>query len=107
MQTKLIAVLLSLLLSPSLLHADRQAPVISPPPAAMAGKINLNTANISDLLHAVKGIGKKRAEAIIKYRTNNNGFKSLDELSNVPGIGKAFVKRNHVQLEKTFTVIVK
>lgn len=104
MKAKFIAVVLSLLLTPSLTFAENQPLKAPPPPITMPDKINLNTAKASELLHAVKGIGKKRAEAIVKYRGDNNGFKSIGELSNVPGLGKTFVKRNHAELEKVFTV---
>lgn len=93
--------LLSLLTIPSFLHAANEPPPVN---ATSPGKINLNTAQASQLLHAVKGIGKKRADAIIKFRTDNHGFKSLDDLSNVPGLGKSFVKRNHAELDKVFIV---
>ena len=39
------------------------------------------------------GIGESKALAIIKYREENNGFKTLEELMNISGIGeKVFAK---------------
>jgi len=67
-------------------------------------KINLNTADIQTLSHSVKGIGKKRAEAIIKYREAHQGIKSIDELGQVTGLGQHFVEKNKEQLEQTFTL---
>lgn len=49
-------------------------------------KVNLNTANVSELT-TISGIGEKRANDIIAYRDSNGGFKSVDDLSNVSGIG--------------------
>lgn len=49
-------------------------------------KININKATIEELTK-LTGIGKSKAEAIVKYREDNNGFKSIDELTNVSGIG--------------------
>lgn len=50
-------------------------------------KINLNTAD-TDELESLNGIGKSKAEAIIKYREENGYFSSIDDLLNVSGIGE-------------------
>lgn len=52
---------------------------------AMAA-VNLNTASKEEL-QAVKGIGAKKAEAIIEYRNKNGLFKTVDDLKNVKGFG--------------------
>ncbi|HEM3684326.1 TPA: helix-hairpin-helix domain-containing protein [Streptococcus suis] len=49
-------------------------------------KVNLNTATEADL-QTISGIGAKRAADIITYREANGGFKSVDDLNNVSGIG--------------------
>ncbi|HFI0107365.1 TPA: helix-hairpin-helix domain-containing protein [Streptococcus suis] len=49
-------------------------------------KVNLNTATEADL-QTISGIGAKRASDIIAYREANGGFKSVDDLNNVSGIG--------------------
>ncbi|HEM5931368.1 TPA: helix-hairpin-helix domain-containing protein [Streptococcus suis] len=49
-------------------------------------KVNLNTATEADL-QTISGIGAKRAADIIAYREANGGFKSVDDLNNVSGIG--------------------
>lgn len=54
--------------------------------------VNLNTATQAEL-EAVKGIGPSKAKAIIAYREKNGGFKSVDELVNVKGFGKASVEK--------------
>ena len=56
------------------------------PSESTKGKVNLNTATITDL-QSISGIGAKRAQDIIDYRDSSGGFKSVDELSNVSGIG--------------------
>lgn len=48
--------------------------------------VNLNTATEADL-QTISGIGAKRASDIIAYREANGGFKSVDDLNNVSGIG--------------------
>ncbi|HEU4709653.1 MAG TPA: helix-hairpin-helix domain-containing protein [Methylophilaceae bacterium] len=52
---------------------------------------DLNTASAAEL-QKVKGIGPKKAEAIIEYR-KKTPFKSVDDLDKVPGFGKATVDK--------------
>lgn len=64
------------------------------PSAAASSKpaLNLNSATI-DQLETLPGIGRKTAERIIEYRTKNGGFKRIEDLMNVKGIGeKSFLK---------------
>lgn len=56
------------------------------PSSASSDLVNLNTATESDL-QTISGIGAKRAADIIAYREDNGGFKSVDDLNNVSGIG--------------------
>ncbi len=72
--------------------------------ANQLSKIDLNTANAEALKHSFKGIGARRAEAIIQYRDAHGPFKSVRELAEVKGLGRSFVDRNEADLEKTFEV---
>lgn len=54
--------------------------------------VNINTATQSEL-EAVKGLGPAKAQAIIQHREANGNFKSLDELDNVKGFGKASIEK--------------
>ena len=54
--------------------------------------VNINTATESEL-EAVRGVGPAKAKAIITYRESHGNFKSLDELDNVKGFGKASVEK--------------
>jgi competence protein ComEA len=61
------------------------------PPAAGA-VVNLNTATATQIA-TLPGIGEKAAQRIIEYREKNGGFKKIEELMNVKGIGeKSFLK---------------
>jgi competence protein ComEA len=54
---------------------------------APAGKVNINTAT-ADQLSALPGVGEKLAARIVEYRQKSGGFKSVQELMNVKGIGE-------------------
>ena len=56
--------------------------------------MNINTADKDTLMTAIKGVGEKRAEAIIAYREQNGPFKSIEELAEVRGIGASIVEAN-------------
>ncbi len=43
---------------------------------------------------SVKGIGERRAEAIINYRNEHGPYKSIDQLAEIKGIGQALVDAN-------------
>ena len=49
--------------------------------------VNINQAD-ANMLTTLKGIGKKRADAIIAYRNTHGPFSTIDELAKVKGIGK-------------------
>ncbi|MCG8324910.1 MAG: ComEA family DNA-binding protein [Thiotrichales bacterium] len=63
-----------------------------------ADTININTADKVTLMEMIKGIGEKKAEAIISYREQYGPFKNVDELAQVSGIGEATVEKNRHRL---------
>jgi competence protein ComEA len=72
--------------------------------AALAGAaraaVNINTATKEELT-SIKGVGDKRAQDIIDYRTKNGPFKTVDDLEKVPGIGPGFMKKIRSQITTT------
>lgn len=55
--------------------------------------ININSADAAKLT-LLKGVGEKKALAIIEYRNENGPFKSVEELAEVKGIGEAIINAN-------------
>lgn len=51
-------------------------------------KVSINTASVSEL-QTLDGIGKSKAEAIVKYREENGNFLSIEDIMKVSGIGQA------------------
>lgn len=98
MRLLLIGFVLTFLLVPlKMVAAAETEALISP------SKIDINTAKVEVLKHAFKGIGLKRAEAIVQYREAHGRFNSVHELAEVKGIGEAFVKRHEEALGKVFS----
>jgi competence protein ComEA len=55
--------------------------------------VNINTAD-AETLATLQGIGEKRAEAIIDYRSRHGPFVSVDDLVKVKGIGDKTLEKN-------------
>lgn len=54
--------------------------------------ININTASAHQL-QRLNGISQATADAVIEYRKNNGGFKSVDEIINVKGMGEKTLEK--------------
>ena len=67
--------------------------------------VNINTASKEELT-SIKGVGDKRAQDIIDYRTKNGPFKSIDDLEKVPGVGPGLMKQIRPQLTTTGKTVV-
>jgi len=56
--------------------------------------VNINSANAETIAEALKGVGMKKAQAIIEYRKKHGDFKAIEEIASVKGIGAATIAKN-------------
>lgn len=75
-------------------HAGPPRPVPSGSrPGAVAATVNINAAGAAEL-QALKGVGEKKARAIVAFRKAHGPFASLEDFEEVPGIGPAMIEAN-------------
>lgn len=60
--------------------------------ASLWAKVGINSADVKELT-SLKGIGMKKAEAIVKYRNDKGKFKKVDGLLMVKGIGPKLLEK--------------
>jgi competence protein ComEA len=74
----------------------------------LVGTVNINTAT-PEQLELLPGIGEARAKAVVSMRKQRGGFKSVDELTEIKGIGEAALERLRpfVRTEGTTTAQLK
>ncbi|MDR0408304.1 MAG: helix-hairpin-helix domain-containing protein [Campylobacteraceae bacterium] len=65
---------------------------------SLFAKVDINTAD-AKAISSIKGLGEKKAEAIVEYREKNGKFKNVDELLNVKGIGKKLLETIKEEVE--------
>lgn len=63
-----------------------------------AAPVDINSADATVLAQGIKGVGVKRAEAIVAYRKEHGPFKTVDDLAKVPGVGAKVVEENRANL---------
>ena len=102
MKSILSAFVVALAFSFSAFAADTPVKPVAAKPATSAEKpaaavpqsvININTAD-AQALTQLKGIGAKKAEAIVAWRKANGAFKSVDQFAEVKGIGEKTLEAN-------------
>lgn len=95
---KLLIVLFVLLTTVAVFILSVQANQSTIPPRST---VDINQATVQKLSR-LKGIGEKKAKAIVHYRQLHGDFKSVDELTKVKGIGQKIlshiIKNNSGQL---------
>ena len=68
------------------------------PLAALAGPVNVNTADAETISAELQGVGLSKANAIVNYRKTHGPFKSVDDLTLVKGIGERTVEINRANI---------
>ena|SRR3989338_7843139 len=88
MKLKFVVGIMLVLLSAVTVNANaaRHARAATETTASASQPVNINIADVKTLM-TIKGVGQKRAQAIIDYRTQNGPFKSVDDLAKVKGVG--------------------
>jgi competence protein ComEA len=69
-----------------------------PAAAALAGPVNVNSADATTLARELDGIGPAKAQAIVEYRQQNGPFRSADDLLQVDGIGDRVLELNRANI---------
>jgi len=100
------ASLLALLAALGVLFAA--VPLQAADDGTLTGVVNINTATAEEL-QLLPGIGEARAKAVLALRKKSGGFKSVDELAQVKGIGATAVDRMrpYVRTEGKTTALAK
>ncbi len=103
MRMSALAVSAFLLLGSPLLLAAEAAPAAAAAtprasaPAATGSRINVNSADVMTLT-GLKGVGEKKAQAIVAYRKAHGPFNSLEQFQDVPGIGPSIINKNKANI---------
>ena len=72
--------------------------ILTLPLVAIAGPVNVNTADAETISAELQGVGISKALAIVDYRKAHGPFKSVDDLTLVKGIGERTVEINRANI---------
>ena len=73
--------------------------LLAAPTLALAGPVDVNTADAETISAELKGVGLAKAKAIVEYRQKHGPFGSADDLSLVKGIGERTVELNRTDIK--------
>lgn len=71
---------------------------VAAPLAAVAGPVDVNTADAATISAELQGVGMSKAQAIVEYRQSHGPFKSFEDLTLVKGIGARTVEINRANI---------
>lgn len=63
-------------------------------PVTTTNVVNVNTASAQQLAAALRGVGERRAQAIVAYRDQHGPFTDIEQLLEVKGIGSSTLQQN-------------
>lgn len=63
-----------------------------------AAPININLASAEEIADVIKGVGLKKAEAIVAWRNEYGKFINLEQLLEVKGIGEKTLEKNRERI---------
>jgi len=78
-------------------YAEELAQQNDTPQAQQVQAVDINHANVDELA-SLNQIGVKKAQAIIEFREANGPFKTLEDLTQVKGIGRSTIEKNRSRL---------
>lgn len=67
--------------------------------AAEEEKVSLNHASAEELSRVLSGVGLKKGQTIVEYRSEMGPFTKIEQLQEVPGIGPSLFQRNQSRLK--------
>lgn len=67
--------------------------------SAFCAQVDINTASAQEIASALKGIGIKKAQAIVEYREQHGDFASADDLLEVKGVGEKTLEKNRDDIQ--------
>ena len=74
--------------------ADGNAELVKDKQAPALGTVNINTSEASQIAAVLKGVGLKKAQAIVDWRNTNGYFRAIEQLLEVKGIGEKILSDN-------------
>ena len=66
---------------------------------ALAGQVDINTADAETISAELNGIGLSKAKAIVEYREKHGPFRSASDFSLVKGIGEKTVDKIRADIQ--------
>ena len=59
-----------------------------------AQEVNINSADAQSIAQSLNGIGLKKAQAIVAWRTEHGNFTEISSIEQIKGIGQKTVEKN-------------